>query len=196
MHRNSVSPVVLAAVLSACALEPELLNSERIVQRFGNYGIEVLEQNADVRRSNLYSSDDGIRTCRTYAVVEFGELSGANITDAHQDVLAGGSIGATFRESGWTIRKETVHIGRISFADPDNVAMRLMRLVDVQDLAMHVYRLILERDDKSAHYATIVEVHHPDYLSEDELHGLYGQDMAAKLDPASVKAFVALIQSD
>jgi len=196
MRRNSVSPVVLAAALSACALEPELLNSDRIVQRFGNYGIEILEQREDLRRSNLYSSENDIRTCRTYAVVEFGELSDVNSSDAHRDVLAGGSIGTTFKESGWTIRKDTVHIGNISFANRDHVVMQIMRLTDIQDLAMHAYRLLLEREDEFVHYATIVEVHHPDYLSEHELHELYDQDMATKLDPASIEAFVALIQSD
>jgi hypothetical protein len=196
MRRNSVSPVVLAAALSACALEPELLNSERIVQRFDNYGIEILEQREDLRRSNLYSSENDIRTCRTYAVVAFGELSDVSSSDAHQEVLAGGSIGTTFKESGWTILKDTVHIGSISFANRDHVVMQIMRLTDIQDLAMHVYRLILEREDESAQYATIVEVHHPDYLSENELHELYGQEMATKLDPASLEAFVALIQSD
>ena len=42
----------------------------------------------------------------------------------------------------------------------------------------------------------IVEVHHPDYLSENELHELYDPDMATSLDSASIEAFVALIQSD
>jgi hypothetical protein len=196
MRRNTVSPVVLAAALSACALEPELLNSERIVQRFGNYGIEILEQTDAVRRSNLYSLENGLRTCRTYAVVDFVELSDVNSTDAHQDILAGGSIGATLKESGWTIRKDTVHIGNISFANRDHPVMQMMRLSDIQDLAMHVYRLVLEREGESANYATIVEVHHPDYLSENELHDLSDPDMATSLDPASIEAFVALIQSD
>jgi hypothetical protein len=74
--------------------------------------------------------------------------------------------------------------------------MQMMRLSDIQDLAMHVYRLVLEREGESANYATIVEVHHPDYLSENELHDLYDPDMATSLDPASIEAFVALIQSD
>jgi hypothetical protein len=41
-----------------------------------------------------------------------------------------------------------------------------------------------------------VEVYHSDYLSENELHDLYDPDMATSLDPASIEAFVALIQSD
>ena len=46
----------------------ELLNSERIAQRFGSYGIEVLESDGRVRVSNLYSNEQGGRICRTFAV--------------------------------------------------------------------------------------------------------------------------------
>ena len=54
--RNSIlPPSVLAAVLSACATESVILNSERIEQHFGSYGIEVLASEAGLRRSNLFS---------------------------------------------------------------------------------------------------------------------------------------------
>ena len=58
MQRNPIPQVILAAALSACSLQPELLNSERIERSFGSYGIEVLSQNSAVRRSNLYSSTE------------------------------------------------------------------------------------------------------------------------------------------
>ena len=47
-----------------------LLNSERIAEKFGNYGIEVLEQNP-LRVSSLYSVEHGQRVCRTFAIVMF-----------------------------------------------------------------------------------------------------------------------------
>ena len=41
---------------AAVAEQPrELLNSERIEQQFGSYGIDVLESDAEMRVSNLYS---------------------------------------------------------------------------------------------------------------------------------------------
>ena len=42
---------------------------------------------------------------------------------------------------------------------------------------MHAYRRVLERGSVSVHYATIIEVHHPEYLGVDELNELY--DVAA-----------------
>ncbi|MGI9200381.1 MAG: hypothetical protein ACR2QL_04940, partial [Woeseiaceae bacterium] len=54
MRPSRISPFVIAAALSACAQEPEALNSERIEERFGSYGIEVLSHEAGVRRSSLY----------------------------------------------------------------------------------------------------------------------------------------------
>ena len=49
--RNSIfPPSVLAAMLSACATESVILNSERIEQRFGSYGIEVLENSPELMK--------------------------------------------------------------------------------------------------------------------------------------------------
>ena len=62
-HR--LAPTVLAAALSACATETVLLNSERVEQRFGNYGIDVLASEAGLRRSSLYSVEKDGRICRT-----------------------------------------------------------------------------------------------------------------------------------
>ena len=114
MRSSRVSPVVIAAALSACALEPESLNSERIEDRFGSYGIEVLSHESGIRRSSLYSVDGNTRICRTYAVVRFVDESTPRVAEAHADILAGRSIGATFKSTGWHIGKVTLHVGRIS----------------------------------------------------------------------------------
>jgi len=58
---------------SEAELRP-LLNSERIAMEFGSYGIDVLENDARVRVSNLYSVHQGTKICRTFAVVQFPEL--------------------------------------------------------------------------------------------------------------------------
>ena len=71
MHGTNLPRSVIAAALDACTHESERLNSERIAERFGSYGIEVISSGPGLRRSNLYSSEDEVRTCRTYAVVRF-----------------------------------------------------------------------------------------------------------------------------
>jgi len=196
MHRNLVTPVLLAAALSACALAPETLNSDRILQRFGNYDVEVVSQTGNQRRASLYSTHDGQRICRTYAVVQFVEPVAADIAATHGRVLAGESIGTTFRSSGWSIHKETLHLGTIQAAavDPDIVSR--MHVVGDPILALHVYRLSLVRNSRTLHYATIVEVHHPDYLQQEELLQLYGSELRQPHDAAALIPFVALIQSD
>lgn len=48
-----------------------LLNSERIAQRYGSYGIEVLASDCGLRVSDLYSGEQTDRVTRTLAVVRF-----------------------------------------------------------------------------------------------------------------------------
>ena len=124
MHRNSIPQIVLAAALSACSLQPELLNSERIEQRFANYGIEVLTQESGVRRSNLYSSEGNLRTCRTYAVVEFVDPASAELATEHQAVMDGQSIGSTFQTAGWQVQKLNSYIGNVHVRDSNHPIAR------------------------------------------------------------------------
>ena len=196
MSRSPVPSVVLAAALSACVLEPELLNSERIEERFGNYGIEVLFQDGNLRRSNLYSTNDGLRTCRTYALVQFTDAPPAGIQASHQAVLSGQSLGSTFRDAGWSIIKESLFVGGVTLSSPDSEVVNLMRISLREQLAMHAYRLVLERDALIVHYATIIEVHHPDYLGPDELEELYEVAAVDSVDARAIDAFVDLVQSD
>ena len=193
MHRNPIPQVVLAAALSACSLQPQLLNSERIEHRFGNYGIEVLDQESGVRRSNLYSSDGGVRTCRTYAVVVFVDPASAELTTEHQAVMAGQSIGSTFQTAGWQIQKVNSYIGNLQISDSNHPIGDLMNLDSAEMLAVHAYRLVLLRGSLTVHYATIIETHHPDYLDERELRELYPVDADSVLEPDAVESLLQLV---
>lgn len=176
MRTNRFPPSVLAAILSASASESVILNSGRIEQRFGSYGIEVLASEAGLRRSSLVSFDGEVATCRTYAVVEFAARLDERYHEAHSRVLAGGSIGATFREDGWDIRKHTLFIGAISMTSNGTEVGKLMRLDVPTDLALHVYQLVLVRQDMELEYATIMEAHHPEYLTGSELRDIFEYD--------------------
>lgn len=192
MQRNPIPHVVLAAALSACSLQPELLNSQRIEQRFGSYGIEVLSQNDGVRRSNLYSSSLGIRTCRTYAVVSFVD-SATELAEEHQAVMAGQSIGSTFQSAGWQIQKINSYIGNLQLPGPDHTISKLMNLESDALLGMHAYWLMLHKGTESVHYATIVETHHPDYLDVAELRDLYPLDAPSEMSPDDVQTLLQLV---
>lgn len=173
MYRNPVPTIVLAAALSACTLQSEELNSERIKNRFGNYGVEIIEQDEETRRTGLYSTSDGLRTCRTYAVVTFAGGDTFDISDVHQKVIDGASIGSTLKSDGWEIRKETIYVGEVALPGMHHPIGELMQLQSSTDLAVHAYHLHIEKDSTSLHYATIVETHHPEYLGESELLELY-----------------------
>lgn len=160
-------------MLSACATESVNLNSERIEKRFGSYGIEVLASEAGLRRSSLFSFDGDISTCRTYAVVQFVEQLDERYNAAHSKVLAGDSIGATFKEDGWDVGKRTLYIGTIRLPDSRTSIGDLMRLTGAHDIALHVYQLVLARGDTELEYAAILEAHHPEYLSAADLREIF-----------------------
>lgn len=178
---------------SACESESALLNSERIEQQFGSFGIAVLPSENGLRRSSVFSLEGQIRVCRTYAVVRFGERPEAWYREEHAKVLAGNSIGAIFRAHGWDVHKQTLHIGRLSLPKEPTEIVELMQLDDEIELALHVYQLLLVRDEQVFEYATIVETHHPAYLSEDDLRDLYEYDKTNALSPESVTRLSTLV---
>ena len=192
MHGNNLPRSVVAAALDACAHESERLNSERIAEGFGSYGIDVISSEPGLRRSNLFSSEGGIRTCRTYAVVRFVDEPHALIDAEHSQILAGKSIGAIFKASGWTIIKETLYIGTATLDDTDHPLATLMRLDSESEVAMHVYRLLLQKQQQAIDYATLIELHHPDYLDQSDLVNLFSIDAQTSLHPQQVEEMKSL----
>lgn len=192
MHGKELPVSVIAAAISACAIEPELLNSERIDERFGSYGIEVLSSEAGLRRSNLYSTESGQRTCRTYAVVRFTGDSRALVDSEHEQILAGNSIGAIFKASGWSIHKESLYVGALRLDEAARSIADLMRVDIDTEVAMHIYRLLLEKDGEALEYATIMELHHPEYLGKSDLEEMYEPRSDRPLEPQQLEEFKVL----
>lgn len=162
-------------ILSACATEP-LLNSERIAGRYGNYGIEIMYAGDGRRLSSLYSEDDGRRTMRTLALVEFTAADAPEIATEHQRILAGGSIGAVFKEAGWTIEKVSSHY---CLSRMDLASMPELKRMDIDfpaTLATYIYVFKVNKAASSINYATITEIYHPDYLRADQLANGYLDD--------------------
>lgn len=180
-------------MLSACETEPVLLNSERIQQRFGSYGIQVLPSEPGLRRSSLYSIDNDKPVCRTYAVVRFADQLHDGYSEEHAKVLAGNSIGAVFRSHGWDIHKQSIYIGSILLPARSTQIGQLMQISGQDELSLHVYQLLLARNDQVFEYATIVESHHPDYLAESDILELYEYDESAGLSPQAVSDLVRLV---
>ncbi|MEM9516714.1 MAG: hypothetical protein AAGA42_17835 [Actinomycetota bacterium] len=163
-----------AGVVSTPATTAPLLNSERIEQTFGSYGIEVLQQTASERVSDLYSGMGAERTTRTFAVVTYPSTIADAVAVEHETIVDGGSIGATFRDAGWTIDKIDEYIGSLPAADVPPTAFDLMN-IEPDELALHVYRFDVSRDGETIEYATIAELHHPEYLTTEQLVEIFGE---------------------
>jgi hypothetical protein len=158
---------------SAAAQGParELLNSERIAAAFGNYAIEVLAQDGEIRVSNLFSTEGTAKICRTFAVVRFAAPMDPALGAEHGAILAGGSIGAVFAARGWEVRKTHLNYG----VRPASMRLASLMRVDVGTLlAEHIYALDVVKDGRTIEYAALVEIHHPDYLGPDDLARIYG----------------------
>lgn len=194
-RRARLTPAILAAALSACATETVLLNSERIEDRFGSYGIDVLASEAGLRRSSLYSIEDGEHVCRTYAVVRFSDNPDESIGAEHAKVLAGNSLGAVFKSNGWKVHKQTMHIGSFEMPASSTDVGNLMRLQQDSVLGLHVYQLLLARGGRIFEYATIAEAHHPEYLTEQQLRDIYSFDESESLDSRELQTLHDLLRS-
>lgn len=159
-----------------------MLNSERIAEKFGSYGIEVLEHAAESRVSNLFSLENNERIGRTFAVVLYPEMIDAALASEHAEILSGRSIGALLTERGWSVEKHHRYFGEIE--STGRVRQFMGGGISPQHLTIHVYDLVASRNSLTATYATIVEVHHREYLSSADLLVIYGDVASSSAEEA------------
>jgi hypothetical protein len=164
--------VARAQAASDAAPQRELLNSERIERRFGSYAVEVLTSDSATRVTNLYSTHRGARICRTFAVSRYPAVVDPAFAAEHAEIVAGGSIGAVFAAHGWTVRKTHLYYGELQ-AWPKLAA--LMHIAPATTIAEDIYVLEIVKGEARFEYATIAEIHHPDYLRSADFPALYGR---------------------
>ncbi len=167
--------VCLGLVLLGCGSQQPLLNSERIEETFGSYGVDVLQSSEEGRVSSLYSVSGNDKITRTFAVVKFSGPTRRAFADEHSQVAAGQSLGAVFKSAGWEIGKISYFVGEMEIPAKYGLLAELMQIGLPQFLAAHVYQFVIRKDDRSYDYATIAELHHPDYLSAADLEAVYGE---------------------
>ena len=168
----------LLAGLIGCAgrTEPPL-NSERIQDRFGSYGVRVLKQESPWRISCLYSREEPVDICRTVAVVRFAEGVPNALQEPLRKVRDGASLGATLAAAGFRVSKSNVEFAALAADSPGYAG--LLSLFDLPEpskrpnLAAHVYDLHASRDGLRIPVARLFEVHHPDYLSPGDPERIY-----------------------
>ena len=96
----------------------DMLNSEKIREKFGSYNIDVLLSDKRIRVSSLFSVHEGKKITRTFAVVHCPAVVDVRFAKEHQAIVEGQSVGAVFKHNGWQIKKHPVFFGEIA-ASPD-----------------------------------------------------------------------------
>lgn len=189
-RRFNIACVLISLLLTACAGLSGGLNSDMIESRFGSYGVDILEQTSERRISSLYSDSGERKTTRTYAVVDFVASDRRVYAGEHADISAGGSIGETFRRAGWQIEKQHIFIGELEMPPEYRSIAELMKIELPETLATHHYLFTVTRDERSWNYATITEVHHPQYLTADDLRELYGEILFDDSNRDNIRDFI------
>jgi hypothetical protein len=163
--------------------------------KYGSYGIDIIENRNKIRISNLYSTENGIKTNRTFAVVAFPRLIEAAFKNEHEAIINGQSIGVVFEQNGWEIKKNHLYFGEIDMATEHYGDHSLFSDIGTGHPAIHVYSLVVAKDDAEFEYAAIAEVHHPDFLQLEDLQAIYGQGSSSKLAPdESVSNFLDIVR--
>ena len=137
------------------------LNSERIRQEFGSYGIDVVLESDQQRVSKLYSLQEGKKITRTFAVVSYPETIPAVISNEHEQIKSGQSIGEVFKRNGWEIEKQQIYFGDIEKSPEYEKVYSLMGEIEEANLTMHIYQLSVSKGGERYSYVKIAEIHHP-----------------------------------
>ena len=182
--------VAVSCGLASCTTSSTWLNSDRIQSSFGSYGVDVLYSAQGRRISSLYSTEDGGKVTRTYAVVDFPGEPREPYAREHARIEAGASIGETFRGAGWQVSKQHLYIGEFEIPAAYTDIGKLMQIALPKNLATHVYVLRIRKDDQSFSYATITEIHHPDYLRKADLVKIYGEVIFDDSNRDSIHDFI------
>lgn len=153
-------------------LNPNILNSERIEKKFGSYGVLVLAQDEKegFRLSNLYSSQDGQRMARTIALTLYNPKMSDELKVAHEEILKGGSIGATLKKHGFSVDKQIFFRDNVSTM-PDKI--RELMHTKATNFAGIMYNLIAEKNGHLYFYCTITELYAPDFLTLSDVKEIY-----------------------
>lgn len=188
-YRQLLLTVLLAVLLSACSASSmtnaengvsNQLNSDRILDKFGSYGVYIVRQDERTRVTSLFSRDPADqKITRTLAVVLLDPHAATNLALENKLIRDGASIGITFRNSGWAILKRQLYRGSID-AGQSKLVRELMPDADLSALAIQVYDFDVQRDGIVHRYATIAELHHPDYLTPADLDSQFPANSATR----------------
>ena len=151
-------------------------NGDRIRLKYGAYHIEIIENDSCIRVSKLYSIDAGVKTIRTFAVVAYPDIIEPAFQKEHDAIMNGQSIGIVFKNNGWSIDKRHQYFGEIGAPADYSGIYPADGETSITPPAIHIYALFVEKENTRFQYASIAEVHHPEYLQLEDLNAIYGNE--------------------
>lgn len=140
------------------------MNSDKIRERFGHYGVELLEQSPGTRLASLYSLSGEQRITRTLALTRFELPAHPAVDEQDAQIRSGESIGATLRQAGWTVVKNKT-------TDCQVIAGQRFALLGGATLSpedrvlLRVYSLSVVKGDLAIDYASIAEAYHCEHIA-------------------------------
>lgn len=140
------------------------MNSDQIQARFGSYGVDVVAQSGRTRLASLYSLHGSNRICRTLALTRFFDPIPEVLKTAHTAIIAGGSIGATLRQTGWRVVKSDASFATAP-AGPQFSTLCAGTLSKNAQIAIQIYTLQVSTNDQRHDYAVIAEAYHPEHIA-------------------------------
>lgn len=172
-----------------------LRNSDRIKIKFGSYNIDIIENDINIRVSKLYSTQHGLRTNRTLAVVSYPDVIDAAFEKEHEAIVNGESIGVVFEQNGWTIDKHHQYLGEIGIP-AEYAGNDPLFGTATNHPAIHIYSLLVSKNAYRFNYALIAEIHHPEFLQLEDLEAIYGHGTDQREeDTRRVEDFLRIVRT-
>lgn len=136
----------------------EQLHTDVLEQRYGPVHAEVVEH-TDERR--IVDIVDATGISRTHAITLFPEWCDTPLlSDIDAEIRAGGLIGKTFRNHGYTIRK---HVTGVSIVDLPDWLQQKFATEDVQAKARTSEFFARSGNEKPLIYGYVTEIYTPDF---------------------------------
>ncbi len=140
------------------------MNSDKIRERFGHYGVELLEQHTRTRLASLYSLSGEQRITRTLALTRFELPTHQAVSEQDAQIRAGDSIGATLRHAGWNVVKNHTTDCQVA-AGKRFAALGGTTLNPEDQVLVRVYTLSVLKKDLAIDYAIIAEAYHCEHIA-------------------------------
>jgi hypothetical protein len=134
------------------------LHTDVLEERYGKISIQLLHHDSSYRAIHLQDSHS---ISRTFAITLFPEAGHrSDISIVNQAIRAGGAIGKSFREHGYSIRKNVLSIDVLELSQP----LRDAFLTDEIHAKARYSEFLVRRGQQLPQvYGIVVEIYHPDF---------------------------------